>query len=559
MSDRFLEDLKDRLDIRDIISRYTTLKKSGKNWMGGSPFRKERTPSFSVSPDRNLWYDFGASEGGDIIRFIEKAENMSFHEAVEFLAQMAGVEVPKNFGGEGQTQEKKSDLFALHQAAADFFVQQLKPLSPAHKYITEARKFSQKTVTDWQLGYGGEQSDGLTQYLLKKGFKHDQITESGVAFERNFGDKTMKDRFLERILIPIKEPKNGKIIAFSGRTLSSGKKIAKYVNSPENPVYHKSATLFGLYEAKSVIRQRDQIILVEGNFDVIAAHEAGITHTVATCGTSLTEEHLRLIKRFTTNVVLAFDNDQAGKKATLRATEMVLQAKLNPFILPIQTDYKDIDEALGKDKSAVMEAAKNPLPAMKYFLDKFAEKLLGQGIEGEKKLLDAYFYFLRLIDRPIEIDFYLEALSQKIRRPKSLVEIEFKKFSAQKIKYQKPKYTEDPKRKKISREESLVGFITLFWDKIGAEVSLKICSLLTETLPQNILQKKASNQSLSAAEMTELSAWEIDQGHYYHDIADQKIITEHLQQFITSLKKQKENQSRNKQAAELRNKLHPYN
>lgn len=553
MNDRFLEDLKDRLDIRDIVGRYTTLKRSGKNWMGKSPFRRERTPSFSVSPDRNLWYDFGASEGGDMIRFIEKVENMSFNEAVEFLAQIAGVDVPQSFGADPKTKEKKSDLYELHQAAADFFAQQLQTHKTASEYLIKTRAFSSETIATWQLGYGGDQADGLTQYLLKKEFKHHQITESGVAFDRNFGDKTMKDRFGQRVMIPIREPKNGKIIAFSGRTLSSEKKIAKYVNSPENPVYHKSATLFGLYEAKQAIRKRDNIIIVEGNFDVVAAHAAGITHTVATCGTSLTEEHLRIIKRFTKNVTLAFDNDDAGKKATLRATEMLLQAKLNPFILPIRTDVKDIDEALSKNKEEVITAAKDPVPALRFFLDKFAEKLLGQGIEGRKKFLDSYFYFLRLLERPIEIDFYIEEMAKLIMRPKSLIEAEFKKFAAKKVRYQKPKFVQETVRKKITREESLVGFACLFWEKIAPEISEKICNLLKEDQPKSFLRRKIDGVALTADENTELSSWEIYIGEFYNDMTDQKKINADLKAFILTLNTKKN--TRDKSNEEL-NQFH---
>jgi DNA primase len=555
MNDRFLEDLKDRLDIRDIVGRYTTLKRSGKNWMGRSPFRRERTPSFSVSPDRNLWYDFGASEGGDMIRFIEKVENMSFHEAIEFLASIAGVDGPQNFGADPKNKEKKSDLYELHQAAADFFVKQLQQHAQANEYVTKERNFSAETTLAWQLGYGGDQSDGLTQHLLKQGFKHHQITESGVAFDRNFGDKTMKDRFSERIMIPIREPKNGKIIAFSGRTLSKAKKVAKYVNSPENPVYHKSATLFGLYEAKQAIRKRDSIILVEGNFDVVAAHASEITHTVATCGTSLTEEHLRIIRRFTKNITLAFDNDDAGKKATLKATEMVLQAKLNPFILAIDPSTKDIDEALTKDREAVINAAKEPLPALRFFLDRFAEKLLDKGIEGRKKFLDSYFYFLRLLERPIEIDFYIEEMAKKMNRPKSLIEAEFKKFAAKKVRYQKPKFVQETKPKKTTREESLVGFLCLFWEKIDEKISEKICELLTEDQPKNFLRRKIDNVALTADENTELSAWEMDQGHHYEDMIDQKTVNAHLKQFVGLLKKNRAKEKLRAEAEKVRAQL----
>lgn len=515
MNDRFLEELKDRIDIREVVGRYTNLKKSGKTWMGKSPFRNERTPSFSVSPDKNVWYDFGASEGGDVIRFIEKIENFSFGEAVEFLAQIAGVDMPKDFGSKGPSREEKKDIFALHKKSADFFAKQLQQSEKALNYLKN-RGISEQTMRDWQLGYGGESTDGLTKHLLQNGFTQTQIQESGVAFTRDTGTSAMKDRFWGRILVSICEPKNGEIIAFSGRILDSAAKVAKYINSPENPVYHKSSTLFGLDKARHAIREKDAIILVEGNFDVISAHQAGFDNVVATCGTSLTEDHLRIIKRHTKNVVLAFDSDLAGKKATLKAVEMLLKVELNPFIIEIDGG-KDIDELLQKNPQKISAAVKNPVPALQFLLERFAAKNLGSGIDGEKKFLDSFFYFLKLVQRPIEVDDFLDQISKKIKRSKSLVEQEYKKFSAQKTKYNKPKFVEENKKLSFTREEMAVGFIELFWEKVSAEQKQELLGLLSEKNPRIFLKKRLENSSLEEAEQMQLSSWELFQGKMYSE------------------------------------------
>lgn len=551
MNDRFLEDLKDRLDIREVVAKYTPLKKSGKNWMGKSPFRSERTPSFSVSPDRNLWYDFGASEGGDMIRFIEKIENVSFHEAVEILAQIAGVEVPKNFGQDKQTTEKKNDIFALHKKATAFFVDQFKQHKAAQKYLLE-RGFRNDIIDEWQLGYGGQEKNGLTKFLLQNGFSQRQIAESGVAFERDFGDKSMRDRFVERVMIPICEPKNGEIIAFSGRWIgrNDNKKVAKYINSPENPVYHKSSTLFGLDKARQRIRGNDRVILVEGNFDVISAHGAGFSETVATCGTSLTEEHLRILKRFTKNIVLAFDNDVAGKKATLRSVEMILKAQLSPFIIEI-VGAKDFDELLQKDPESLKKSAQNPVPALEFFLDKFIAKYSQKGIEGQKKTLDSFFYFLRLVDRPIEVDYFLDELAKRLKRAKPLIVEEYKKFQLKKVNYNKPKFIKETKLKKLTREESLVGFMSLFWDQFSDEQKQQVQSLLQESVPRDIFLKRLENL-LTEEERVALGAWEMDQGKMYDESVGQEIVHTHLEKFLNQLKKEQAKVARRKAAEDFK-------
>lgn len=541
MNDRFLEDLKNRVDIRDVVSKYTSLKKSGKSYMGKSPFRNERTPSFSVSPDKNLWYDFGASEGGDVISFIEKIENFSFAEAVEFLAQSVGIDVPKDFGTDPQKKEVKKDLFSLHKKSQEFFAKSLQNSKTALKYLKN-RGISEKTIIEWKLGYGGDEPDGLTKFLLQSGFTQSQIQESGVAFTRDATKGTMKDRFFGRVLVSICEPKNGDIIAFSGRILDSEAKAAKYINSPENPVYQKSSTLFGLDKARHAIRDQDSVILVEGNFDVISAHQAGFTNVVATCGTSLTEDHLRILKRQTKNIYLAFDTDLAGKKATLRSTEMILKMALNPFIIEI-TDAKDIDEALQKNPDEVKDSVENAPTALDFFFEKFAAKNLGKGVQGEKQFLDSFFYFLKLVDRPIEIDDYLDRIAKKLNRAKSIIEQEYKKFSAKKTNYQKPKFVED-KKIGFTREEMAVGFFELFWDQISQEKKEALFAVLLEENPRNFLDHRIKGVELSAEDELKLKSWEMYQESLYADDFSAQNIEHEIEKFLRFLSKEKEKHER---------------
>lgn len=557
MDDKFVEDLKNRVDLVEVIRKYAVVKKTGKNFTCKSPFRNERTPSFSISPEKQAWYDFGVGEGGDVISFIEKIENCSFIEAIEQLSDIAGIEMPKSVKNHaGPSKETKDDIFTLHKKASEYFATELQKSKQALEY-SKNRYISSSMIKDWQLGFGGTDKTGLTKFLLKEGFAESLISQSGVAFERSFGDKSMMDRFYERLMIPIREPRNGQIIAFSGREIQGNKKIAKYINSPENPVYHKSSTLFGLEKARSVIREKDAIILVEGNFDVVFAHDRGFCNTVATCGTALTEEHLRIIKRLTTNVYLAFDGDLAGKKATLKGVEMLLKIECNPYIIEIK-GAKDFGEFLEKKENAiVLQKVVDSAPrAMDFFFERFALKYLDKGIEGETRFLDAFFYFLGLITRPIEIDDFLTKIAQRINRPKSIVEAEFKKFKGHKNRYKKEKFVED-KKVHFTRQEHFVGFLSSNWEVFAPKIEAKqekVLGLLIEDAPLKILRKRIEEEDLTKEEEQKLLGWEM-YGQNLYESTNLEFLKSEFKRFATHLQKEHIELERRNKAKEIRQKL----
>lgn len=542
MKERFVEDLKARMDIVEIVRRYAQLKKSGKNWMCRSPFRNERTPSFCVSAEKQFWYDFGNSEGGDVISFVEKMENISFQEAVQFLADIAGLDVPKNFGDGAVSREKKQDIFALHSIAAEYFSLQLEKNTEAKKYLKD-RGISPAICAEWNIGYGGEREDGMTQYLLEKGFDASQIEQSGVAFVREFGNKKMRDRFDRRVLLPVCEPRNGEIIAFTGRKIHEDQGGGKYINSPENPVYNKSATLFGLHRARKKIQMRDSVLLVEGNFDVISAHMAGFEHCVATCGTALTDDHLRALKRLTNTILLAFDSDVAGKKATLRGVEMCLREELAPRIVEI-SGGKDLDDMFRSAPEEAKKAIEGARDALDFLFEKFAAKNLDGSVGGETKFLDSFFFFLRLVSRPIEVDEWLGRLAKKINRSRQIVDQEFARFMAGNAKeqgYQKEKTT-DSVAPKFTREESFVGFLSAFWDFFAPRLEGKeeLCDLLSERLPKTLLRNKITGQALSSEETLQLAAWELHEASKYDEMFSDENKAKEFNTFTTLLKKEKE-------------------
>lgn len=548
MNDRFVEDVKSRVDLIEIVRKYAEVKKAGKNFVCRSPFRNEKTPSFSISPDKQMWYDFGAAEGGDVISFIEKIENCSFREAVEILADLAGVPIPKDFtANKESSKNNKQDLFSLHKSAAEFFAITLQKTKKAKEYV-QSRGLTEAMVKRWQLGYGGDIKDVLTQYLLKQGFKEKLIAESGVAFERTFGDQAMMDRFWGRLIIPICEPRNGEIIAFSGRDILNREKVGKYVNSPENPVYYKSATLFGLDRARQSIKELDAVILVEGNLDVIFAHERGFTNTVATCGTALTDEHLRALRRLTNNFYLAFDSDLAGKKATLKGVEMCLEMELNPYVIALD-EVKDFGDFLIKEENAIVlqKIIKECPSALDLFFERFATKNLPQGLEGEKKFLDSFFFFLKLVQRPIEKDEYLKRLAQKLNRSQSIIEDEFNKFTAKQSNFTKPKFIPEAKIH-FSREQNFVGFLSAFWDELQGAIKPKITDilkLLADPNTHSILEKKISETKLNKEENQLALAWQMWQEKQFETIEpDPMVLKITLQEYVINLKKEFEKRER---------------
>ena len=559
MNDRFIEDLKSRVDLVQVAQKYSEFKKAGKNFMGRSPFRNERTPSFSICPQKQVWYDFGSSEGGDVISFLEKAENLSFREAVEFLADSAGVEIPQNFGREkvAVKKEVKKDIFALHEAAAGFFARELAGSEKAKKYLAE-RKISAKISQKWQLGFGGENPSGLTEFLLKSGFSEAKIAESGVAFAREFGTRKMRDRFFGRIIVPIREMREGKIVAFSARILpetENSKETAKYLNSPENPVYVKSSTLFGLEKARKKIAETGVVVLVEGNFDVISSHEAGVENAVATCGTSLTESHLRALARMSSDFLLAFDTDLAGKKATLRGVEMILKMGKNVKIIEI-SGAKDVDSLCQKSPEKWQEAARNAQNALEFLADKFFQKFCGKvkNLETEKKFLDGYFYFLQFCRRPLEIDASAENLAKMLGRGKSVILAEFSSFR-RRTPAARERAARDGERKKFSRAEIFVGFLAEFEDffreKIEAHFE-EIKSLLEEgSEVAEVFEKKFSGQKLDEKSENQLRGWGLFCGNLYEKDAPQSVLETDFETFIGWLRRQKQNADRIQRAKNL--------
>ena len=317
--------IKDRLDIVDVISKYVILKKSGGNYWGSCPFHNEKTPSFSVSPAKQIYKCFGCGEGGDVLSFLMKINNQSFHEVVKEQAEILGIELPSSFEKQNNNKDIKEQIYSCMLDAAEFFKANLlkNKDSVAYKYIS-SRGITDENIELYKLGFAPNSYDELQQHLKGK-YSEEIIDKAGLVIKRE-NSRGYLDRFRNRITIPIFDDK-GNIVAFGARAIESGQN-PKYLNSPDTVVYNKSNILYGLYQAKDAIKEKDSIVIMEGYFDVISAQVNGVKNAVGACGTALTESHVKLISRYTQSrrIYLAFDTDKAGQNATKRGADVIKEA-----------------------------------------------------------------------------------------------------------------------------------------------------------------------------------------------------------------------------------------
>lgn len=352
-SDDAKEQVRSRLNLVEVVRQRVPLRKQGREWIGICPFHQEKTPSFSVNEGKGSWYCFGCGRGGDLFSFVQEYEKVEFRGALEMLAEQAGVELREQSSAERQRSELRKRLHALLAVAQRYYAYVLHqtPAGAAGRELLEQRNVATEIARTFGLGYApGGQS--LASYLRRKGHDQRDAVEAGLV--RRDG----QDFFQQRVLIPIRD-ESGRPLAFTGRTIVDGES-RKYVNTPTTPIYDKSRVLFGLDLARRAIEERGQATVMEGQFDVIAAHEHGITTAVASSGTALTEEQVRLLRRFTDEVVLVFDNDRAGRAATDKAVRTALDAGLRTRVLRLTGDAKDPDEFLrrGGDWEARLRAAR---------------------------------------------------------------------------------------------------------------------------------------------------------------------------------------------------------
>lgn len=408
-TDEFLAQLRNRCDIEDIIGRYVNLKKTGSSTVGLCPFHSERTPSFHVSGRKQMFYCFGCHKGGDVITFIMEAEHLPYVDAVVFLANMVGLPVPQKNVFDTEIAELRKRILEINRAAARFYFDTLfKPEGKAGLEYFKNRKLTPTTVRRFGLGYAPDSWDSLLKHLLDKGYALDDIKAAGLAIQSKTGGKHF-DRFRSRCMFPIIDHR-GNVIGFGGRTMDANNP-AKYLNSSENLVFKKGQNLFALNIAKNT--KETCLILCEGYMDVISLHQAGFDNAVASLGTALTPDQARLIRRYTENVVVCYDSDAAGKKATQRALEILPPAGLNVRVMTV-TGGKDPDDMMkeegGKEKfRRLLDASFNSVDyRFSETLAKYDISVDTEKIECLKKMAE----IIAPIPSPAERDVYASKIAE---------------------------------------------------------------------------------------------------------------------------------------------------
>ncbi len=445
-----IEEIKNRLDIVEVVGSYLKLTKTGANYRALCPFHSEKKPSFFVSPSRQLWRCFGCGLGGDIFAFIKQIEGVEFGDALRLLANRAGVELKQQ---DPQLKTERKRLYEICELATCFFERQLEASrvgQEVKKYLLD-RKINEESIKRWRLGYAPNSWRGLSDFLVAKGYRREEVERAGLAIKSPKAG-TYYDRFRGRIIFPVFDL-NSQAVGFGGRIFEPTRKqdqgeaipeeiavakeieeqnIAKYINSPATLLYDKSRILYGLDKAKVAIRKKEVCLLVEGYTDVIMVFQAGYENVVATSGTALTPYHLRILKRYTENLMAAFDMDTAGNSATKRGIDLAQAAGFNikVVVMPEEMDPADIVSRDPKEWERLVEAAKSIL---EFYFETTFSRFDPMTIEGKKQIAKILLPVIKMIPNKIEQTYWLEELTKRLKVREEDLELEMKKTKVETI------------------------------------------------------------------------------------------------------------------------------
>ena len=429
-----IDEIKNRLDVVEVVQGYIRLKKAGKDYKALCPFHKEKNPSFFVSPSKQIWHCFSCSFGGDIFTFVQKIEGVEFPDALRILARKAGVILKRE---DPKIRSKRNILYEICEEASNFFQEQLGKSKPVQDYLRN-RGLEQKTIKDFHIGFAPASWEALYNHLSELGFKPDDIEKAGLLVKKErtpaVAGQAAKyyDRFRNRIIFPIFDL-NSQIVGFSGRiyevprpsagtpvrAADLGGDVAKYINTPETLIYNKSRNIYGLDKAKLYIRKSEECVLVEGQFDVIMAHQAGSTNTVAISGTALTLDHLRILKRYNENLVFSFDADTGGEAATKKAISLAQQFEFNIKVALLPgppAGGKDPAEIIKQDSKKWQSILNKAKPIMEfYFESTFAKYSKTLSVDDKREIAKELLYPIKNIANTVEQAHWLQVLAAKLK------------------------------------------------------------------------------------------------------------------------------------------------
>lgn len=412
-----VEQIKERLDVAEVVSSYIQLKPAGRNLKASCPFHSEKSASFMVSPEKGIWHCFGCSEGGDIFKFVMKYEGLDFPAALELLARRAGVELKPRSGSNQQAKKEKVRLEEATAMAVRYYQESLIKNQVAFEYAVKQRKLTKETVKRFQIGYAPDDWNALSQFLMKKGFQAEELKTAGLVGQKA-GRSTVYDMFRGRLMFPICDAQ-GTPVGFTGRVLSAEQE-PKYLNTPQTPLYDKSRIIFGLHLAKEAIRTNDEVVLVEGNMDVVSSHQVEVRQVVAVSGTALTINQLKTLSRLTRNIKICFDADTAGLRAAERAIELSQTLPINLSVVEVPLG-KDPDDVIQQSVTSWRQAIARAKPAMDYLFDRLAIDYDITTALGKRHYSDHLISSLRRLTDPVEQDHYVKLLAERLQSSEDVI------------------------------------------------------------------------------------------------------------------------------------------
>ncbi len=416
-SEELIQRVRQESDILEWVSRYVSLKKAGQNWVGLCPFHSEKTPSFTVSPGKQVYHCFGCGEGGDTIGFLMKIDGATFPQAIKLLAERLGIPVlPQRSGEPSKADQAREELYRIHRDAADHYHEILlkSPEAQRARDYFRGRGISNRTIEEFSLGYAPPGWNGLQQVLIKKGWSDGSIETAGLIIAKDQPEPVRRhyyDRFRNRVIFPIFDLQK-RVIGFGGRVMDDG--LPKYLNSPETPIFSKGHHLYALEKAREAAGKSGYLVVVEGYFDAIAAHQAGIHAVAATLGTALTSNHLQRIHRFVQTVKLIFDPDDAGIRAALRTLDLIIPSSVSGEVVLLPAGEDPDSFIKGRGAEAFIELLSRSTTLLDFAIQQGLSDPATKTIEGKLKIVDRILPVIRKVTRPVERSYYLKHLAESL-------------------------------------------------------------------------------------------------------------------------------------------------
>ncbi|MBU0649061.1 DNA primase [Patescibacteria group bacterium] len=462
-----IDQIKSKLDIVDLISEYLQLKPAGQgSFKACCPFHQEKTPSFFVSKSKQIWHCFGCGEGGDQFAFVQKIEGVDFPQALQTLAEKAGVELPRYDKKEAGEKQK---LIQMNELAAKFYHRVLLDSSiaeSAREYIKK-RNLDQVTVDEFKLGFAPDQWEALLNFLKKKEYKEEDINLAGLAVKKERGEG-FYDRFRGRVMFPIQNIQ-GQVVGFTARSLKSDAKEAKYINTPQTNIYNKSDILYGLDKAKRAIKEKDLLIIVEGNMDVISSHRVGVKNVVASSGTALTQNQLNIIQRYTNNMAFSFDADSAGQVAAKRGIDLALEHGMNVSVILMAEDAKDPDEIINQDPALWQKAIDGRVNVMEYYFGIAKDKYDINTASGKKDMAKYLLVEVSKLSDMVEQSHWLQQLAGILNVKEDILREAIPRAGAKKQPFEPSTPIIAKKSSQEKAAEKMLA-ILINWPELGANI-----------------------------------------------------------------------------------------